>query len=325
MENDHYIDLLILKSLEQTASKEQEQELFDWVKQSEKNAQYYSTQRKIFEASLQNNINFETESELNKCKEKAGVRNHYSRRIWVTSLSIAASIALLFSIWFTADSSMESELIAYQPKTSIVATDSVFDRMLADSSVVTLAYNSVLSTRGFTKESRELSLVGKAFFDVTSDASRPFSIVVDSVKVTVLGTQFEIDHSQVQNTVKVSVTEGKVKVEDLRTRNEEILLAGQSCVVSSTGMQRDTIQNMNFLAWKTGVLHFEDVSLSEAVKDLTNCYGKRFELRHDSLGNELITMSFPKPDIEAVKSVLGLTLGMDVVEENGVVYIQPKK
>jgi ferric-dicitrate binding protein FerR (iron transport regulator) len=106
-----------------------------------------------------------------------------------------------------------------------------FDRhiLLPDSSIVVLKSGSTLHIiADFKGAERKTELIGEAYFEITKDNKRPFVIITGKVKTTVLGTAFDIRAWPAENKVIVSVTTGKVRVEDhkkvlaLLTANQQI-------------------------------------------------------------------------------------------------------
>lgn len=66
---------------------------------------------------------------------------------------------------------------------------------------------------------------GYAFFDVSKDAARPFTVYVKGFRVRVLGTAFSISAYKGQPDMKVEVTSGSIKVEQELSSGEVKILA----------------------------------------------------------------------------------------------------
>ncbi|MBK7633160.1 MAG: FecR domain-containing protein [Saprospiraceae bacterium] len=92
------------------------------------------------------------------------------------------------------------------------------DIHLSDGSLIKLDKNSTLKEKAF----RNIYLDGRAYFDIATDKSHPFSIQLQHGKITVLGTAFNINTSAKFS--QIYVTEGRVKYEYKDT--EYILTAG---------------------------------------------------------------------------------------------------
>ena len=82
-----------------------------------------------------------------------------------------------------------------------------------DGSIVTLNRNSkLIFPKHFTKNVREVTITGEAFFDVKPNTSKPFIINAGNVQVKVLGTSFNVCAYPGTETVEVVVESGKVQV-----------------------------------------------------------------------------------------------------------------
>lgn len=86
---------------------------------------------------------------------------------------------------------------------------------LEDSSVVVLEPGTTLNyPERFLPAKREVYLEGKAFFDVSKNARRPFYIYHNNLVTHVLGTSFIIDTKRAKEEVEVSVITGRVEVSE---------------------------------------------------------------------------------------------------------------
>ena len=84
------------------------------------------------------------------------------------------------------------------------------DVYLPDSTLVALAGDSWIryDAKRYDKERRAVEMNGKAFFQVTRNEARPFSVKTSQTEVTVLGTSFQIDEKP--TVTEVNVVTGKV-------------------------------------------------------------------------------------------------------------------
>lgn len=110
-------------------------------------------------------------------------------------------------------------------------SDKVINVDLEDGTVIQLYPKSSLQYPArFTTSRREVYLKGKAFFDVSKDAKRPFWVYTNSVSTQVLGTSFMVSEFDNTALAKVEVKTGRVsvyKLEDVEKvrqnqRNERV-------------------------------------------------------------------------------------------------------
>lgn len=120
-------------------------------------------------------------------------------------LAIAASVLLLLGV-FTYGGLFSSHGQLYANNTSVRQ-----EKTLPDGSTVILSPDaSVEYTEEGEKEGRQITLKGKAFFDV-KHAGRPFSVHAGRLRVDVLGTSFTID-AETTGQEQVTVSTGRVQV-----------------------------------------------------------------------------------------------------------------
>ena len=85
---------------------------------------------------------------------------------------------------------------------------------LEDGSVVTLTTGSELQYKQpFDKNERYLTLMGKAFFNVSKDKNRPFKVVAGGLITTALGTSFRVDANPTKPDTRVILVTGKVVIQ----------------------------------------------------------------------------------------------------------------
>lgn len=138
---------------------------------------------------------------------------------------LAASVVFLagFAIWsinfFNKKSTEEkfnyTEVIPKLQLIEQVNTSAKAIRiLLPDSSTVELSPQSRLSYSNDFKDSanRDVYLLGEAFFSVTKDTKKPFRVFANGIVTKVLGTSFTVRSFEKEQTIKVTVRTGKVRV-----------------------------------------------------------------------------------------------------------------
>lgn len=150
--------------------------------------------------------------------------------------------------------------------------------LLEDSSKVTLSAGAVLSyPEKFAATKRELSLIGKAFFDVKHETARSFVVRSGNVKTTVLGTSFWINASTDTRKITVKVKTGKVGVQHL-TGPAIFLVPGESAVYNQiSGRLRKIRPEKHALhplkaEQPATALSFNETSIKSVVSELEKQY-----------------------------------------------------
>ena len=180
---------------------------------------------------------------------------------------------------------------------------------LDDGSQLILNTNSSVLVN-VSEGNRSVSLVhGEALFDVVKDETSPFTVAVEERVVTVLGTKFSVFKES--GAVTVSVAEGRVAVSssvagddknlhsfnDLQANGDDkidlpnygIIESGLSVTFGTLpeSVESNAIEDINeFFSWERGVLKFENITLSAAVKIL-NRYSPKKILIEDKKAMDL--------------------------------------
>lgn len=148
---------------------------------------------------------------------------------------------------------------------------------LPDGSMVHLNSNSGLKySKDF--ETRRVILQGEAYFDVAKAAGRPFTVECAGVSTTALGTSFNIFSHQEK--VIVSLASGKVKV-DLGMDAPPVFLTPGEQVSLDKVHQSAEVSHFDLystIAWKEGIILFDENNLPEVVSKLERWFGVEIEL-----------------------------------------------
>ncbi len=160
-----------------------------------------------------------------------------------------------------------------------------FQLTLPDGTQVWL--NSASSIRfpvTFTGKERRVEIKGEAYFEVAKNAQMPFRLDVgDKMEIEVLGTHFNVQAYDNDNTLKTTLLEGSVRVKaqpriQQTNRTTAILTPGQQAQINQTAASEKGVSIVNdadidqVMAWKNGHFNFEGASLEEVMKQLERWY-----------------------------------------------------
>lgn len=141
-------------------------------------------------------------------------------------IGIAAGI---FTVFFINYSLRLDKSVAKQSSNSYVneivtKRGSKSSIKLPDGTTVRLNTDSRLTYMNFTAgKTREVTLIGEAYFDVAHDSSRPFIIHSGKVNIKVLGTSFNVRNYPQDKELETSLIKGKIEV-SLESRPEDIII-----------------------------------------------------------------------------------------------------
>ena len=140
---------------------------------------------------------------------------------------------------------------------------------LEDGSLITLNTATALSV-DYTSDARRVRLHrGEAFFQVTQDAARPFTVEAGPGRASVLGTAFGV--RRYDRSTQVTLREGRLEVSaPSATGRASIQLSPGQCVVATReGLQPVTAIDMNrSFAWLERRLVFEAAPLAHVIAEV---------------------------------------------------------
>ena len=187
------------------------------------------------------------------------------------------------------------------------ARGEVRDIDLPDGSHVALNWDSTLKVRYYPRR-REIVLDrGEAFFQVSADAARPFTVDSGRSQVRVVGTAFNVRAAPPRLIVKVR--EGKVEVRPDRTAPDgPVLVLGPDSGVSvdpataqhvSVPVSADTVGD-----WRNGQLRFKRSPLGEVAQEVARYLGRPVTLAGPELAGLPVSAYFSTAAPDAFMELL---------------------
>ncbi|RIH63217.1 DUF4974 domain-containing protein [Mariniphaga sediminis] len=134
----------------------------------------------------------------------------------------------------------------------------------------------------FVDNTREVFLVGEAFFDVQENEKQPFVVKTSDVKVQVLGTRFNVSAYPEDYSVQTVLAEGSVEIKRVNATLFEkgIRLSPGYLAYFNKKNQETRTQQVNvehYTLWTEGLFSFSNTDLNRIVKKLERYYNIRFQ------------------------------------------------
>lgn len=126
----------------------------------------------------------------------------------------------------------------------------------------------------FEKDSRRVELLkGEAYFEVSRDENRPFTVVTDKLVTRVLGTEFNV-RDYPGKPLDVTLVRGSVSVKENRKGAEEVFLKpGENASWRETGtLVVEKVDVRSYVAWKDGFFFYNDARLEDMLDELGRWY-----------------------------------------------------
>lgn len=220
-------------------------------------------------------------------------------------LAVAACLLLAFGIWYMVSQDRQS-------LQNFVADADGKELILEDGSHVYLRKGSTLSyPEHFSTTSREVALTGEAFFEVAHDVQKPFSVVANEARITVLGTSFMIHTGA--DSVGLIVKTGRVAFGDKKNATQQIVVvAGERALYAHNKAEKQSATDPNFDAWKTHELKFEQVPLEQVARTLSDYFRISLTINPADaaeIRSKLVNTTFKNKSLSEVFAEFEQTLG----------------
>jgi len=228
---------------------------------------------------------------------------------WNPMLKVAAAILLSVGAgYFYLSNQSSSNLLSidtYQEEKA--------EKSFADNSVIKLNSNSRLKYPAvFGDDKRVVELEGEAYFEIATDSSRPFEILVGGTKIIVKGTKFNVNANN-PDSIVVTVKEGLVSFANINNPNEVLLeMNKMGVIINKMGPIKADNDNANYLFWYDGVLWFNNTSLKDVVATINKEWDMNIVIKDEAVSNCGVTANFTNIGAEKILDLLEITLGITV-------------
>jgi len=153
----------------------------------------------------------------------------------------------------------------------------------------------------FDSTSRQVFLVGEAYFIVAKDKKRPFTVQTAQTRTRVLGTIFNLN-AYSSNAATLVVKEGKVQFGNLSENGKPLILTAnqRGRFTSESGLTKDNVYADRYIGWKEDRLLFDNESMSNIAQTLERSYDTDITGMPKRLADEHFTGAFDGKSLEYV-------------------------
>jgi len=195
--------------------------------------------------------------------------------------------------------------------------------LLPDGSLVYLNVDSkLIYPETFTDSTREVELLGEAYFSISHDASRPFKVTCSNTVTVVRGTEFNIKSRN--DVVRILITKGIVETYKKDSDKGIKLKKGEMITFAENiGFGKPEKANINhYLAWRKGKFSFSHTTLQDVMEEVSRFYNVEVEFRNPSEKSKIITGVFDTDSLAHIFSIISLTLDVKIDLEGSKVIVQ---
>lgn len=157
-----------------------------------------------------------------------------------------------------------------------------YQLVLSDGTKVWLnAASSIRYPTRFKENTREVSIMGEAYFEVAHDAQKPFFVKTNGQRIQVLGTRFNVRAYADEALVKTTLLEGSVELIALDQKNSRRLRPGDEASLSADGSWRVAqLPDASVrIGWTKGYFSFSHANLETVLRELSRWYNVDFTLK----------------------------------------------
>lgn len=172
----------------------------------------------------------------------------------------------------------------------------------------------------FRAHTRDIYIIGEAYFEVAHEAQRPFVVHAQGFDVKVLGTHFCVN-SYAADKSNVVLAEGRVEVNTATNDKVNMLPNERLNIAQGQFASKTKVDATAYVDRLKGVLPMRGMRLADVAEYLENYYGVRFKvqdcLRNEQLYGKLVTAA---PLADVLTSLCNISRAEATVK-NGVVTI----
>lgn len=320
---DHINDDLLVKHLLGEASADEEKTVNNWLQSSAENAGYYRQLRQVWESSK--SLAAASSIDENKAWERFQQRvspaatrkpSFVQRLLQLKAAAILLLVAgAAITGWLLLNRAGDSKQITAQTAQNTL-TDS-----LPDGSVVVLnKKSSIVYPNRFTGAARNIALQGEAFFSVTPNKEKPFTVTVNNIAITVVGTSFNIRAEK--DSTEVIVETGIVRVS--RGTDTTYLHAGEKLLLPATGgrTEKTAVTDHLYNYYRTKTFVCDDTPLWKLVAVLNKAYDADIIIGNSALRELKLNTTFSNEPLNNILEIIHLTFDITVSRKDGRIILQ---
>jgi ferric-dicitrate binding protein FerR (iron transport regulator) len=271
-----------------------------------------------------------------KSSPKPVIRPLY--KSWWLRIAVAA-VLLVFAKVIIIDIVLTPAKLTETAVMDMVITNrskNIIKQLLPDSSVVWLSPDASLSyPEIFAAASRNVSMQGECFFEVTKNARRPFIISSEHIITKVWGTSFRVLDNKAVSAAIVTVVTGKVSVSKKGSSGDRAgakLAAGEVMLLPKeevtynkntdllVASKQADISALNI--YKHIDLSFENARLTEIVDVLNQKFDAHIKIKDDGLNKAIMTADLTGLNLPEVLEVLKASMKLNYEVTNDLIVLK---
>lgn len=301
------------------SSQEEKEEMQLWLEADDKNRKEFMRLRMLYDITLCHL----PEPDIKQKSNKSG-----HRKLWFDLLKVVAVILITFgcTCYFMTLIQLKQEKEELVMQTLHVPAGQRAELILSDGTKVWLnASTKFTFPSRFTAGEREVYLDGEAYFDVTHNAEKKFTVNTQEYAVNVLGTEFNVLAYSKSGKFEIDLLRGSVEIISKDYTQQLILSPGNKAYKEGSSLFCKAIQEHDHLLWKEGVISFDDERIEDILEQLELYYDIKIQNENRAIKDIRYTGKFRiKEGIEHALNVLQIPSGLQYTKNSEANVIQIK-
>lgn len=215
---------------------------------------------------------------------------------------------------------------------------------LPDGTRVTLNAGSTFSyPEAFEKNTRDVSLTGEGFFEVTKNAKKPFLVHTAKLVVKVLGTVFNVKAYNNDKTVETTLLKGKVQVELKNNPEKKIILLPNEKLIVINNREPKSVKpkvgkieyqvtelpdvkpdEVKETAWVDNRILFTNEMFEDVAAQIERKYNVQVVFEDQALRTEQISGLLDKESLQEALGIIEMTTPFKFRVEDKTVFLAKK-
>ena len=229
----------------------------------------------------------------------------------VLALFVAGSLFMMFD----GPMRLRADVIAGTGEMPVVT--------LADGSTVQLNASSAIA-HNYNEHGRVVRLLrGQVYFNVARDPDRPFQVEAGDVRVTALGTAFDVRLGDTETDVTVTQHTVQVDVADGQDTSVQVTEGEQVSYDHATHTSEVKVTDgMLAVAWQRGQLVVDNAPLSYVVEEMRRHFPGQILIAGDELARRRVSGTMAITDTDAALAFLERALGVRTNHVGPLIFIR---
>ena len=322
---------MIIRFFNGECTAEERDAVIRWVNRSDDNARRFFAWEEMYllgkaDSREEARLIRKAEKRLERVTGEEKTRVRQTVRLWrnIRYAAAAVVVAAVAGVAFHDLSGPSHEWVAVA-----TAAGETRELTLPDGSRVWLNENSSLRyPEAFAPDGRSLEMTGEAYFEVTRDRRRPFTVSNRTMSVRVLGTKFNFRDASPSRLAEASLIEGEIRVTGNNDEGSITLQPGQKVELNTvTGNMKVTEANTALDAvWHDNLIPFRQVDIFDIAETLEALYGVEIILSPDIDGTETYSgVLNRKESITEMLDILRNTLHISYEVRQNTIFLSSDK